>query len=183
MPINQNKAGLLDSNFILKKIEIKKGQKIAELGCGTSGYFTFPVARTIGNKGKVFAVDIMKNALEAIEKSKKQNNVNNIATVWGDLEIYKGIDIETESIDTALLINTLFQSSKRGNVLREAYRILKKGGKLLVIEWSNIDSPLGPPEENQIEKRNLKAGAKKLGFTPEEEFVAGDYHYGLIFTK
>lgn len=181
-----NKKGsnyLLDPRFILNKAGIEEGNKVADLGCGASGHFVFPAAEMVGGKGKVYAVDVLKKVLEVIKKEAEKRGVQNIEEVWSDLEIFKGTDIETESIDTALLINTLFQSSKRGGILREASRIIKKGGKLLVVEWERSDSPLGPPPESRVKKESLKEAAQKLGMKTEEEFNAGNYHYGVLFIK
>jgi hypothetical protein len=61
--------------------------------------------------------------------------------------------------------------------------MLKKNGKLVVVEWKNVSSPLGPPVEERVKIDLLKEGAKKLGLNLEEEFDAGQYHYGIIFIK
>lgn len=181
-----NKKGsnyLLDPEFILSKAQIKEGDKVADLGCGASGHFVFPSSRMVGGGGKVYAVDVLKHTLEVIKKRAEKENFSNVEEVWTDLEVFKGAGIESESVDVALLINTLFQSSKRAAILREAVRLLKKGGNLLVVEWENSDSPLGPPPEARIKKDSLKATAQKLGLKAEEEFNAGNYHYGILFIK
>jgi len=80
-------------------------------------------------------------------------------------------------LDRALLVNTLHQSEKKIEILREAIRLLKRGGKLLIVEWKNIDLPLGPSPERRINLDSLKAAAPKLGLGLQEEFEAGPYHY------
>ncbi len=182
MKTNETK-GLLDINLILGQIKISQGQKIAELGSGASGYFTFPLARSVGPEGKVFALDVVKQNLQILEKEKKQRNQNNIETVWTDLEVYRATDLETESVDSALLINTLFQTEEKKEVLKEAYRLLKKSGYLLIVEWENSDSPLGPPAEKRVDSDYLKTVAGKIGLKLEKEFTAGEHHYGLLFSK
>jgi len=99
------------------------------------------------------------------------------------LEIFKATKIESGSLDVALLINTLYQSRKRVEILREAIRMLKKGAKLLVVEWKNVSSPFGPPPEERVKPDLLKIGAKKLGLEIEDEFEAGQYHFGILFVK
>ncbi|MCD4706055.1 methyltransferase domain-containing protein [bacterium] len=180
--MEKNKT-LLDINIIISKAQIKPGQKIAELGCGSLGYFIFPMAKIVGNEGKVFAVDVMKQSSESVEKIKRERNVNNIITIWSDLEIFKATKIETESIDQAFLINTLYQSNKKTSILREAYRILKKGGGLTIVEWDQNSSTIGPPIKNRVKKDLLKIGVQKIGFRVELEFNAGNYHYGLLLKK
>ncbi len=178
-----NKTLLFDINLILNKIEVGEGQKVAELGCGNFGYFVFPVARLVGPRGHVYAVDILKNTLEDIKKRSLTDNLQQIETVWSNLEIFKGTKIESSSLDRALLINILHQSAKRAEILREAVRMLKTGSRLLVVEWKNVASPLGPQIDKRVNKESLKEAAPKLGIVLETEFEAGPYHYGLIFHK
>ncbi len=176
-------SALLDINFILSKIKVSENMKVADLGCGASGHFVFPLARMIGKRGRVYAVDILKTILETINKRVKQENLENVETVWSNLEIFNATKIESGSLDLALLVNTLYQSHKRAEILREAVRMLKKGGHLLVAEWKNTASPLGPPVEERVKADPLKSGAGKLGLKVEDEFEAGEYHYGILFVK
>ncbi len=176
-------SALLDINIIFEKSNIKNGNKIADLGCGRGGFFVFPAAKMVGKEGKVYAVDILKNVLEEIEKRAKEENLNNVITVWSDLEIFGATQIDSNSLDVAFLINTLHQSQKKVEILRESIRMIKKGGELLIIDWKKIAAPLGPPTEIKVNKAALKTSAPKLGLHLEEEFEAGQYHFGLNFTK
>jgi ubiquinone/menaquinone biosynthesis C-methylase UbiE len=175
---------LIDPQLIIKKAGISDKMKVADLGCGSLGHFVFPTAKVVGKKGKMYAVDILKTILENIQKRARQDGLDNIIeTVWTDLEIFGATKIESGSLDVAMLINTLYQSHKRVEILRESIRMVKKDGKLLVVEWENIATPLGPPAEERVKSESLIAAAPKLGLKLEEGFEAGQYHYGLIFTK
>jgi len=174
---------LLDVNFILEKARIKERMRVADLGCGTSGHFVFPAAKIVGIHGLVYAVDILKPLLESVARRARQENIKNVATVWSDLEVYRATKIETESIDVALMINVLSYSQKRAEMLREAIRLLKKGGRILVVEWEETSLPFGPPPEKRVKVEQLKKVAEKLGLKIEEEFDAGEYHYGVLFKK
>jgi ubiquinone/menaquinone biosynthesis C-methylase UbiE len=174
---------LLDAGFVLGKARVAESLKVADLGCGASGHFVFPAAKLVGKRGVVYAVDILKTVLEEIKRRARQENIDNIQAIWSNLEIFKATKIESGSLDVAFLINTLYQSPKRAEILREAVRMLKKGAKLLVVEWKNISSPFGPPPEERVKIDLLKTVAKKLGLGIEEEFEAGQYHYGILFIK
>lgn len=174
---------LIDVNLILEKAGVGDKSKAADLGCGASGHFIFPAADLVGKQGKVYAVDILKTVLETINKRIKLENLTNLQTVWSDIEMFGATKIEVNSIDAALLMNTLYQSHKRAEIMRETIRIVKKGGKLVVVEWKNIASPIGPPIEERVKADLLKTAAKKLGLQLEEEFEAGPYHYGMVFVK
>lgn len=181
--ITEKPSHLFDINKILSKISLEEGQQVADLGCGNFGFFVFPLARLVGIKGKVYAVDILKSVLDQIKKEAKTRNLPQITPVWSNLEIFKETKIPSNGLDTALIINVLNQSDKRIDFLREAVRLLKRGGKLLIIDWQIGDTPFGPPVTRRVNPENIKAAAPKIGLVLQEEFDAGNYHYGLILMK
>lgn len=174
---------LLDINDIVLKLDICDGMKVADLGCGSSGYFVFSLANMVGDDGIVYAVDILKSALANIDNKSKQENYQNIRTVWSNLEIFGATKVESGSLDIALIVNTLYLSTRRADILREGLRLLKKGGKLVVIDWKTSSLPIGPGAEDRVKPDVLKQVAQKLGLKIDNEFLAGEYHFGLIFTK
>jgi len=176
-------SSLIDANLVLDKARVEEKTKVADLGCGSSGHFVFPAARRVGKKGIVYAVDILRTTLETVSKRARAENLANIKTVWSNLEIFGATKIEAGSLDVGLLINTLHQSHRRAEILRESVRLLKKNGRLVVVEWKNTAAPFGPPSEEKVKKEFIENGVKKLGLRPEEEFEAGQYHYGLIYIK
>ena len=176
-------SSILDAKFIIKKAQIKEKFKVADFGCGASGHFVFPAAQAVGAPGLVYAVDILKPALESINRRARQENFTNIRTIWSDIEIFQATKIETESLDVGLLINALYLSHKRAEILREVIRMIKKGGKLLVVEWEDTSSPFGPPAQERVKVDLLKKAGEKLGLKTEEQFSAGTYHYGVLFGK
>ena len=174
----------MDIDLILDKAGVKEKTKIADMGCGSGGYFVFPSAHRVGAYGQVYAIDILKSILESIRRRAKQDVLDEVVKViWSDLEVYGATKIEPASIDVALLANTLYQSHKRIEILRESVRLLKKGGRLVVVEWKDISCPFGPPADAKVDKKQLEEAISRLGLHEEEEFQAGEYHYGKVFIK
>lgn len=176
-------SALFDIQEILNKMDISAGQKVAELGCGNFGFFVFPLARLVGKQGKVYAVDILKSTLEEIKREINKERLSQVIPIWSDLEVFRAAKIESSSLDAALLVNVLHQSDKKIEILREAVRLLKRGGRLLVVEWSKADSPLGPDVKKRLNISALKEAAPKLSLGLSKEFPAGPFHFGLILTK
>lgn len=174
---------LLDVDLIIKKAKVGDKKKVADFGCGTNGCFVFGPAKLVGKHGKSYAVDILKPILENIRRQARQYNLENVEIIWSDLEVFKATKIETGSLDAGLLINTLYQSHKRYEMLRECVRMVKKGGILEVVDWKDASSPFGPPAEERVNVDSLIKACAKLGLKMEEEFKAGDYHFGLVFVK
>lgn len=174
---------LLDPFYILEEAGLGAEMKVADLGCGAAGHFVIPAGKIIGEKGVVYAVDLLKSVLEAVKSRARLEDVNNVETVWSNLEIYGATKINSGSLDMALLINTLFQIKKRDEVLREAVRLVKPGGRVLVVEWGLGEAPLGPPPSMRLSRDAVREMAVKNNLKELKEFKAGPYHYGIIFIK
>ncbi|OGL65058.1 hypothetical protein A3F52_03825 [Candidatus Uhrbacteria bacterium RIFCSPHIGHO2_12_FULL_47_11] len=174
---------LIDPVKLLEHGGIRQGYVVADLGCGTVGHFVFPAAHMVGPQGKVYAVDILKSVLSAIESRRKLEGLDNVEAVWADLEQPGALKIQDGSVDLTLLVNDLSQIPKRDVVLREATRITKTGGTFIVADWKLSASPLGPPPQKRLSPAEAKQLAQAAGFEYAGEFSAGPYHYGLIFRR
>ena len=165
---------------VLSNIDIHEGAKAADFGPG-AGYFTIPLAKRVGRRGVVYAVDVQESALESVRGRASLFSIRNIETIRGNLEKEKGSGLESGSINLVLLANILFQSKSKNAILKEAKRVLKKNGKIVIIEW-NDEIAMGPNPDLRISKESLKDLAKKEGLVLEKEFNAGSNHYGLVFS-
>lgn len=177
------KSELLDANNILSNIlYIGNGNRVADLGAG-GGMFSLQAARLVGDQGVVYAVDIMKNTLSDIESKARMSKLYNIKTVWSNIEILGATKIPESSLDFVLLVNVLFQSDKHHEIIAEAHRLLKSGGKMLVIDWNTTSPGFTPEKSRQVDPAEIRQDAAKLNMAIEQEFQAGQYHFGIIFIK
>lgn len=177
------KNSLLNIDFLINKIVSSNNDKIADLGCGRFGYFVFPLAKKIGKHGKIFAVDVVKGNLESIKNSAKIENLTQIETIWSNLEVYNGTKIKNEFLDSVLLIGILHQSDKYKDILKEAIRMLKPGGKILIVEWNEENFFSDAQDVRRISKNEIKSSLEDFPIKIIEDFVAGEHHYGLLLSK
>ena len=179
---NQNNR-FMNPIQILKDIGVEEGMKIADLGCG-SGYFSIPAAKIVRDKGVVFSVDVLESALESVRnKANIEGVAKIIKPIRGNLETADGSKIDDGVADLAILKNVLFQSKKQKEILLEAFRVLKSGGKLLLIEWNPKKMPLGPNAGYKVEKSNAENMANEAGFSKIQDIGVDEYHYGMMFKK
>ncbi len=175
---------LLDARQILTQyLEIKPGKIIADLGAGGAAYFTMQAARLVGATGQVYAVDVVKNVLSGIESKAQMAGLYNIKTIWSNLEILGATKIPEASVDFAFLVNVLFQTQKKHEVINEAIRLLKPGGSLLVIDWRDSALSFAPAKHLRVDQTDIIKHAEKMSLTLKQAFDAGGYHFGLIFVK
>jgi ubiquinone/menaquinone biosynthesis C-methylase UbiE len=81
-----------------------------------------------------------------------------------------------------IVSNILFQIENKEKFIEEAGRILKPGGKVLLVDWSDSSS-LGPQRGMVILKSQARAMFERKGFVFEHDIDAGVHHYGMILEK
>ncbi|MDH4330016.1 MAG: class I SAM-dependent methyltransferase [Candidatus Moranbacteria bacterium] len=167
---------------ILDKVGLNEGDKVADFGCGP-GFFTLPVAEIVGGDGEVYAFDIMPQILENVTSQAKSMGITNIATKRVNLEKEKSSGLEDNSVDLVIIKNVLFQNKNKEEIIKEAHRILKDGGKILVMEWNKRNLLVGPEESLRVDKDDLDRMLIGAGFVLKEQMTAGDFHYISIANK
>jgi len=174
-------GGFLDPSQIIDELGIvQEGMSVADFGCG-HGYFTLPLAKRVKDEGKVFALDVLKEALQAVESKAKMEGMDNVKTIRCNLEKFGGSKLKDESCDIVWLVNLLFQTEDDEIVIKEAKRVLKKDGKLVFIDWRPGVS-LGP-KAKRVNPEEIKELIEKQNFTFKRNFPTDNYHFGMIFKK
>lgn len=182
----QGTGGFINPEKVLNALNLKEGLTMADFGCG-HGYFTIPAARLIWPEGKMYAVDVLDEALQAVRSRAQLEGITNIESIRGDLETPAGSKIADGSADIVLLHNILFQSQNKSAIIKEVKRVLKNGGLLHLAEWlpASVEKQInfGPQEGWRLTPEEAKRLAQEEGFVFQRNFDAGEYHYGLVFTK
>lgn len=176
-------TALIDPHKIFERAGLKSGMRVADLGCGRTGHFVFVAARAVGDSGVVYAVDIIKEVLESIKGRIKTEGFDNVQIIWSDIESEGKTPIPAESLDVCFFVNVLSQLKERVSALKEAKRLLKPGGKIVLVDWAKKIGPLGPEEENMIKKETVNSLSNVCGLTIIEDGAAGDYHFFTIIKK
>lgn len=161
---------------------IKEGDQVADFGAG-SGYFLKPLSQAVGEDGVVYACEIQKNLVETMGNVIEKEQLANVRAQWCDFEKIGGSKLQEDSLDVVIIVNTLFQVEAKEEVVAEINRVLRPGGKAIVIDWSESFGGLGPQPADVIDKEPAEQLFLAAGFTLETEFDAGDHHYGLTFRK
>jgi ubiquinone/menaquinone biosynthesis C-methylase UbiE len=180
--------GFISPEQVAGDWNIGKGDQVADLGCG-GGYFTIPLAHIVGEKGKVYAIDVMEGPVEAVRSKAFLEKLNNVEVIRANLEKKSSLAawIKPGSCQHVVVANTLYSSKKKKAILEEARRILEPKGQLIVIDWidkvGDAFRNFGPPLELRFSEKETKSLVGKTGFTFLDKFEAGQFHYGLIFRK
>lgn len=163
------------------QLGLHEGMKVADFGAG-SGHYARALAGIVGHSGKVYAIDIQEDVLKHLKSNSHQHHQRIIETVWGDIEKSAGTHLREASVDAVVLANTLFQIENRQGMLKEIRRVLKPGGKLLVVDWAGSYGGMGPAPERVVREQDAEALFINGGFHKVKSFRGGPHHYGCIFT-
>lgn len=171
-----------DPRSNLLQLGLREGMKVADLG-GGSGHYAAAAAAAVGGDGKVYLVDVQQDVITHAIDSIRRMGHRNVEGVWGDLEKPGGTKLKDASMDAAILSNTLFQIEHKAALLQEAKRILKPGGKLLVIDWAGAYGGMGPDPRHVVTEHAAEELFIGGGFHKQKDFRAGAHHYAIVFVK
>ncbi len=162
----------------LKTLGLREDDIVADLGAGT-GHYTIALGGLVP-RGKVYAVEVQKDFLETIQNKVRDAHLANVECLWGNVEKKGGTKIGDEVADAVIASNILFQVEDKETFILEISRILKKGGKVLLIDWA----PSGVMNKaNVVSKDKAQEMFTRKGFVLDRTIDAGDHHYGIIFHK
>lgn len=176
-------GSVLDPYAILKSLGIRRGMRIADFGCG-NGHFTFAAARLVGENGSVYAIDLQRDVLNAIHHEALSQRLANIKTLWADTEAYEGTRIPSDSLDAVFIFSNHVDAEQQSLMLREAARVVRPGGQVLVMDWlDGTTVPFAPAIQFRVPKEISIINGESHDLHFVDEFRPGRYHYGLRFAK
>ena len=163
------------------KLGLREGMHVADFGAGTGAY-SFVSGKCVGHTGHIYAIEVQKDLVKKLESEIKEKRISNIECIWGDVEKIHGTKIADNSMDAIIISNVLFQAEDKIGVIDECNRILKRGGKVLLVEWSTSTNGIGPIRGHVLEEDRAHDLFFKRGFKFLEKIVTNPHHYGIIFT-
>lgn len=183
-----NKAAILRSDDrlrwnnpqeIVAAVDIAPGARVAEIGCG-NGWFTFELERAVRPRGMVYALDMQTAMLQILEAHRQ--NYERILVLPCEENAF---DLDDAEVDVVFHANVLHECSEPVVHLREANRVLKSGGQLIIIEWKlgvGEDEP-GPRADYRLAPESVREFAQHAGFKVDNTRDVGPYHYAVLATK
>jgi predicted methyltransferase len=164
---------------LLDFLEIPAGSAVADLGAG-SGYFTWRLARRVGPKGKVLAVDIQQEMLDLIAQDLKKRNITNVELLLGSDRDPK---LPVGALDLVLIANAYHEFSEPEAVLAAIRRSLKPNGRMVVLEYRKERSYTPMPSLHKMTMQEMRSEIEPAGFQLERALDFLPDQHGLIFTK
>jgi ubiquinone/menaquinone biosynthesis C-methylase UbiE len=127
---NPSRDSLEQPEKVMEVTGVKPGMVIGEIGAGR-GYFTFWLAKGVGETGKVYANDIDSSALASIERTTAEEKIANIETVLGTVEDPR---LPSGSLDMVFMVNAFHDLERPVELLANLLPALKPGATVVIMD-------------------------------------------------
>lgn len=171
---SERRIGELQVNKVIETLKVKPGAQVADIGSG-SGLFTRPLAKQVGGKGTVYAVDIDPELIKYVEKTAAEQKLTNIKTILAAEDDPK----LPAPVDLIVIIDTLHHIANQPTYLKGLKKYLKPNGRVAIIDFSKT-WPAG--HEKMVYKvEDLDGWMKAAGFTRAEQYDFLDNDFFVVY--
>lgn len=153
--------------------DLRFGMVFVDVGCG-DGFFSILAAKKVGDKGRVYAVDIDPKAIEKLKKNAEVEGLPNIVTVVGRAEDTVFCD---QCADFILYSMNLHDFADPEKVLLNAKQMIKPDGQLIDLDWKKEEMPFGPPTTIRFSEEQVCGLMQSAGFSATNSHDVGPHHY------
>ena len=165
--------------MLLKALELEAGQTVCDFGCG-NGFHTLQLAKRVGPRGAVYAVDIQPEMLELLADRAEPRGLDNIEPVLANAE---DPGLPAATFDLVLMVDVYHELSDPPPVLAAVRESLKPRGRMAVVEFREEDPsvpilPLHKMSQTQVLR---EIGAN--GFTLVGQFDNLPWQHVLFFSR
>jgi SAM-dependent methyltransferase len=190
----EDETGLLPEKAILASLgcgnptalaELREGETVLDLGSG-GGIDVLLSARRVGPSGKSYGLDMTDDMLALARENQRKAGAENVEFLKGEIE---HIPLPDNSVDVIISNCVINLSADKDRVLREAFRVLKPGGRFAVSDvvtrgavpeqlrrdillWAGCIS--GALEENDYRMKLAAAGFEAIGVEPTRVYNVED---------
>jgi ubiquinone/menaquinone biosynthesis C-methylase UbiE len=162
---------------VVHALGLKPGDIIADIGAG-SGYFTFHLARHVGEKGKVYAVDVSPEMILRVNRRSREFKMNNVVSVLADSDDPL---LPDQSVNRFFICDVWHHIENQTKYLSLMKKMLKPGGEIVMIDFHKKELPVGPPMNMKIAREDLIKQLDGNGYRLTKEHSFLPYQYFLVF--
>jgi len=166
-----------DCRLLLEALAIRPGQTVCDMGCG-NGFYTVELARRVGPRGMVYAVDVQPEMLRMLAHRLADEGIANVRPVLGtavDPRLPRG------AVDVVLCVDVYHEFSHPEEMLARIRESLKDGGQLVLAEFRGEDPAVPIKPLHKMTKAQVRAELEPAGFGIAREFDRLPWQHLLFF--
>ncbi|MFM8378965.1 MAG: class I SAM-dependent methyltransferase [Planctomycetia bacterium] len=166
-----------DCRMLIEALAIRPGQVLCDMGCG-SGFYTLELARRVGPRGLVYAVDVQPEMLHMLAERLLREGVRNVKPVLGtpiDPRLPPG------ALDLVLCVDVYHEFSHPEAMLERIRASLKPDGLLVLAEFRGEDPAVPIKPLHKMTKAQVRAELEPAGYALERQFDRLPWQHLLFF--
>ncbi len=171
---NETRLAELNPAITLIRVGLKENMVLCDIGAGT-GVFAFPAVDITHNT--VHALEISDDMIDLLESRKMERGIENLIIKKVVSEV---LPLDQAICDMVLMVTVLHEIIDPGLLLAEIKRVLKKTGKLVIIEFHKKETPMGPPISHRMSIEYTEELCNSFGLKATEKFELGENFYCVI---
>ncbi len=162
---------------VVSALAIPDGAVIADIGAG-SGYFTFRFIPHVGERGRVYAIDISPDMIAAISQRMASVPPGSLAPI-----LAKPDDpyLRASAVDIIFICDTWHHVADRPAYAAKLKLALARGGRVVIVDFHKRDLPVGPPADMKMAREDVVKEFEAAGFVLAKEHTFLPYQYFLEF--
>jgi ubiquinone/menaquinone biosynthesis C-methylase UbiE len=160
-------------------LRIADGSVVADLGAG-SGWFTIRLARRVGPNGKVYAEDIQREMIDAIDRRRKREGLRWVEPILGT-----ALDprLPAGKVDAVLIVDSYYEMEEPVVLLRNVAKSLKPGGRIGIVNYTKAGFGPGPPMEERVDPSVVIRDAEAAGLRVVARSDFLPFQYMLVLER
>ncbi len=168
-----------DCETLLAALKVQPGQIVCDMGCG-NGFYTLPLAKQVGEDGKVLAVDIQPEMLHLLDERAKGEGIENIELITGT---QTDPQLAPSSVDLILLVDVYHEFSHPRQMLDAMHKALKPNGRIALAEFRLEDRNVPIKRLHKMSKKQILREYEASGFRLVEEFDKLPWQHLMFFSR
>lgn len=152
-------------DVLIKALKLGAGHIVADIGAGT-GHLNKPLAAAVGPSGAVLAVDVEPNLIAHMRTRAEKESTANVIPI---LASYDNPRLPPASVDLVLLVDTFHHIDGRVQYFGRLKKSLKKGGRVVVVDFFKRELPVGPPLKHKIDMNQVAMELQEAGYAIESK--------------
>jgi len=163
---------------IMDALGIGDGSYVVDLGAG-SGWFTIRLASRVGPNGKVFAEDVQRPMIQAINIRVESLGIKNVHTILGTASDPR----LPAPVDAVLVVDAYHEMEQPVALLRNVALSLKPSGRIGIVNFTKEGGGPGPAMDERVDPERVIADAEAAGLRLRSRETFLKYQYLLIFER
>ena len=169
---------MFDPEKVLKEFGLREGLTVLDVGTGTGFYLPY-LSKLVGEKGKVYAIDVQPELLEKAKEKVKEKNLSNVEVMQSE---ENSIPLPDNSIDFIFMAFSFHELSDPKAYVEELKRVAKPFAYLAVIDWKKEERDKGPPPEEVLSEWEIGLILDDSGVRVGRVVEIGKYCFGVYAT-